>query len=407
MRVEVGRGRRARRFTRGRCRGIGHAGRSTGLVVFLLLVFVPLEAIAQDREEELEGLRDAIHDSRERVTEHEAGARAILEQLEEVDRRLQTVSRGRLSARRDADSARRRLREIEPQLETADAELSRTRRALSARAKALYRGGEIGPVRVLFSAESLPELLSRAGALRRLVRHDAQLVERFEDEYARLESLQAEANTAIGDRVTADAKLSQLVAGLRGERRTKGDILSRLRKDRKSERRLLLELEQAAQALEETIRTLGARAERDSERMAASDFAARRGQLAPPVDAKISEPFGRVVDPEFQTATFRSGVDFAADAGDSVRSVAGGIVRFAGWFRGYGRIVIVDHGEAFHSISGHLDEIHVEVGMPVEEGEPLGTVGETGSLGGPSLYFELRSDGEPVDPEPWLLDPRG
>ena len=90
-----------------------------------------------------------------------------------------------------------------------------------------------------------------------------------------------------------------------------------------------------------------------------------------------------------------------------MRSVAHGIVRFAGWFRGYGRIVIVDHGDGYHTISGHLDEIHVEVAQPVDEGEVLGTVGETGSLGGPSLYFELRAGGDPVDPQPWLMDPRG
>ena len=91
---------------------------------------------------------------------------------------------------------------------------------------------------------------------------------------------------------------------------------------------------------------------------------------------------------------------------DLTIKVADGIVRFAGWFRGYGRIVIIDHGEGFHTISGHLDEIHVTVGTPVQDGESLGTVGETGSLGGPSLYFELRRDGEPIDPAPWLMDPR-
>jgi septal ring factor EnvC (AmiA/AmiB activator) len=377
------------------------------LVGVVLLLLLPGVAPAQDRKHELEGLRDAIHDSRERVTQHEAGERAILEQLEEVDRRLQTVSRDRTQARRDVSSARRRLADVEPRLSVARDTLSRTQRALAARAVALYRGGEVGPVRVLFSAETLPELMSRAGALRRLVRHDAELVGRFGEEHARLETLQEEANAAIEDREVADAELSRLVAMLRVERAGKGEILVGFRKDRTSERRLLLELEQAAQALEATIRTLGERGDGDADRVAASGFSARRGELAPPVDAKISESFGRVVDPDFQTQTFRSGVDFAADAGDSVRSVAAGIVRFAGWFRGYGRIVIVDHGEAFHSISGHLDEIHVEVGNPVEEGEPLGTVGETGSLGGPSLYFELRRDGEPIDPEPWLFDPRG
>jgi len=376
-------------------------------LVALLLASMPLLAIAKDRAEKLEGLRDAIHDSRGRVIEHEAGERAILEQLEEVDRRLQVVSRDRNTARKDVASARRRLVELEPQLAVAKKEHSSTQKALAARAVALYRGGEVGPVRVIFSASSLPEVLSRASMLRVLVRHDAELVSRFGDERARLEALQHEASQAVHDRKEGDKKLTRLVAELEIERKGKGEILTRLRRDRKSERRLLLELEQAAQALEETIRSLGGRSDRGGAGVAASGFAGRRGQLAPPVVAKVTQHFGRVVDPEFQTATFRSGVDFAARAGTSVRSVAPGFVRFSGWFRGYGRIVIVDHGDAFHSISGHLDEIFVEVGNPVEEGQALGTVGETGSLGGPSLYFELRKGGEHVDPEPWLLDPRG
>jgi septal ring factor EnvC (AmiA/AmiB activator) len=129
------------------------------LMALLLLCMPPLVA-AKDRVEELEGLRDAIQDSRGRVTEHEAGERAILERLEEVDRRLQSVSRNRKTARRDVDTARRRLGEIEPRLAVAKKEHSGTQKALAARAVALYRGGEIGPVRVIFSASSISELLS-------------------------------------------------------------------------------------------------------------------------------------------------------------------------------------------------------------------------------------------------------
>ena len=363
-------------------------------------------ASAQDRAKELEGLRDRIQDSRERVTSHEADERALLEQLEDVDRTLMEVTREREAARREARDARQRLAELEPGVERARSALVATQKALASRAVALYRGGELGPVRVLFSADSLPEMLSRASALRVLVRHDAKLVARFGEERDRLETLQAAAAVALEERAAAQTKLSRVASRLADERAGKREILARVRRDRTSERQLLLELEQAAQALEETIRSLGARAA-ESGSVAGSGFGARQGRLVPPVRAAISEPFGKVVDPEFQTTTFRSGIDFAAPGGAAVRTVAGGVVRFAGWFRGYGRIVIVDHGDGFHTISGHLDEIHVKVGVAVEEGESLGTVGETGSLGGPSLYFELRQDGRPIDPEPWLLDARG
>jgi len=376
--------------------------RALVLAAALVLTIVPHSLRAQDRSDELERLREQIERSRERVGAHEADERALLEQLEEVDRSLQSVVRERREAREVVATARARLADLEPRLERAKATLATTQRALSARAVALYRGGEIGPLRVLFSAGSLADLLARASALRVLVRHDAALVARHGEERDRLAALQAESRAALAERERADAELTRVAARLEAERAGKGTILARVREDRTTERRLLLELEQAAQALEETIRTLGARSARESSGVAGSGFAGRQGRLRRPVAAAVAAAFGRVVDPEFQTATMRNGVDFAATAGTPVATVAPGVVRFAGWFRGYGRIVIVDHGDGFHTVSGHLDEIHVTVDDPVEEGQSLGTVGETGSLGGPSLYFELRRDGRPVDPERWL-----
>lgn len=375
----------------------------TGVLGLGLAVALVSASEAQDRANELEGLRGKIQESRERVTAHEADERAILDQLEEVDRRLQSAKRDRNSAREEIRRAKARQQEVEPALAVAEKTLVRTQKALAARATALYRGGEVGPMRVLFSATSLPDLLSRASALRVLVRHDAELVSRFGEERDRFRALQVEAAAIVKEREAANVALSRVANELAAERKGKRKILGGVRENRTSERRLLVELEQAANALEETIRTLGERSS-DSSGGVAGGFAGRKGTLPAPVDAAVSARFGRVLDPEFQTETLRNGIDFEANAGARVGSVAAGVTRFAGWFRGYGRIVIVDHGDGFHTVSGHLDEIHVEVGNPVEAGQSLGTVGETGSLGGPSLYFELRRGGDPIDPEPWLAD---
>ena len=83
-----------------------------------------------------------------------------------------------------------------------------------------------------------------------------------------------------------------------------------------------------------------------------------------------------------------------------------GRVRYAGWFQGYGRLVILDHGGGYYTVSGHLAEIAVAVGDTVASGAPIGTVGDSGSLSGPRLYFEIRRGGEALDPREWLL-PRG
>ena len=134
-----------------------------GVVLSLALVMA-LTAAAADREGELEGLREKIEKSRERVTGHEASERAILEQLEQADQRLNAVTRERDKARRDVGDARARLAGVEPRLEQAKSELARTQRALAARAVALYRGGEIGAVRVRKGQFRTAELVANAAA---------------------------------------------------------------------------------------------------------------------------------------------------------------------------------------------------------------------------------------------------
>ena len=134
-------------------------------------------------------------------------------------------------------------------------------------------------------------------------------------------------------------------------------------------------------------------------RSAQKDWEAK---LEPPVDAALTGRFGRVVDEEFFTETYRTGVVFGADYGTPVRAVAAGRVRYAGWFRGFGRLVIVAHGDSYFTVSGHLSEIVVAVGDRVAAADTIGAVGDTGSLTGPQLYFEIRLGGDPLDPGEWL-----
>ncbi len=182
----------------------------------------------------------------------------------------------------------------------------------------------------------------------------------------------------------------------------KRSTLAGVRGNRTQERALLVELERAARALEETLVGLGESDREVRELLDGAGFSSLRGELRAPVSGTIQQEFGRVVDAEYRTETFRKGIEFGAEAGDSVRAVARGQVRYAGWFRGYGKIVIVDHGDGFFTVSGHLADIFVAPGDPVRPGDTLGTVGDTGSLSGPALYFEIRAGGEPLNPAQWL-----
>jgi septal ring factor EnvC (AmiA/AmiB activator) len=350
-------------------------------------------------------MREQILEARERVGAREREERQIFDRLEDLDRNIDQLSGQVAKARDDAERARSALAETVARESEAAAQLEKTRAAMSRRVVGLYKTGEVGPLRVLFASSSLPELLGRASFLRKLLEHDANLVARFRREHEILDLARRDAKQRALTRDEAAQRLETRSSQLVGERRAKTALLASVRNDRTMERALLVELESAARALEEKLVSLGETSRRSVSGLDAAHFEALKGTLPSPIHGKLASDFGLVVDLEFHTETFNKGIEFQANLGDSVRAVAFGEVRFAGWFRGYGKIVILDHGDQYFTVSGHLADLFVEVGQTVDRGDTLATAGDSGSLAGPSLYFEIRRGSEPLDPVVWLRAP--
>ena len=356
-------------------------------------------AQGEDREQELERLRRAIQVSRERVADYERQQRGLLEAVEALDQSAAYLAGEVTLAKRAAQRARTRLARIEAEAASLAQQLERTRQTMRLRAVALYQAGNVGTLRLLFTAGGLREFLTRVRALRVLLRHDAELIARFRSESQTLARVQEKARAEALAKSEAERELEARSLEFEAERTHKRQLASRLHGDRTRERAALVELEKAARALEETLANLGAE---PSGAAAGTGFAAHKGRLAPPVRGRVAQGFGRVVDADFGTQTFRAGVVFDAALGTPVQAIAPGVVRFAGWFRGYGQLVILDHGDRYFTVSGHLGELAVDVGDAIETGQAIGAVGDTGSLAGARLYFEIRQGSQPLDPGDWL-----
>jgi murein DD-endopeptidase MepM/ murein hydrolase activator NlpD len=109
-----------------------------------------------------------------------------------------------------------------------------------------------------------------------------------------------------------------------------------------------------------------------------------------PIRGPIASPYGSRVHPVFKTKSFNSGIDIRAASGAPVTAAGPGEVLFEGWLRGFGQVVIVDHGRNISTVYAHLASTRVKEGDAVEEGTPIGTVGNTGTSEGYSLHFEVR-----------------
>ncbi len=367
----------------------------------LLLAALPVAGAEPGEEGDLERLRRAIEASRERVALYEREERGLLEALEAIEESAELLQSEVARTGRRARSARAELARTEQAAKSLAARLVRIETAMGARARALYQAGELGAIPLVFSAGDLREFLGRIQALRLLLVHDGELLERHRRASAALLETRSLAARAAVDSGAAERALALRSKQLDAEWERKRVLVQDRKRSRARERSALAELETAGRALEEAVASLPAEP-LTAWRPEGGSFAALRGRLAAPVDAPIARGFGRVVDEASLTTTFRKGVEYEAPAGVPVRAVAPGRVRYAGRFRGYGKTVILDHGDGYFTVSSHLASARVSVGDAVAAGDEIGEVGDTGSLQGPQLYFELRLGAEALDPSEWL-----
>jgi len=121
-----------------------------------------------------------------------------------------------------------------------------------------------------------------------------------------------------------------------------------------------------------------------------------------PVKGRILFLFGPYKNKKFNITNFRSGIGIAAETGEPVRAVYGGKIVYASWFKGYGNMIIIDHGNNYHTVYAHVEDIFKKTGDFVKTDEVIATVGDTGSMSGIKLQFEIRHNGKPLDPLDWL-----
>jgi septal ring factor EnvC (AmiA/AmiB activator) len=359
----------------------------------------------------LSGSAEDVAEERAELTERLEAEKAAFEALgtekKELLTLLDTLERlSRDSAQRVSSLERQRVR-LEQQRVATTAELEKSALAVAALQKALgprvtllYRLTRKDSLGVLLASDDFAALIKRQRAVGTLVASDARALEDL-SVLTRAQALtrrRLERLEETSSRYVRALRTEQAVS--QGRLARFSDLLASVGAEQNRMSRLIAELEATEKELSTLVGDLAPQA-------TVAGFRARKGELPMPTKGLVEVGFGKVVNPRFNTVTVQKGIDVRAPAGTSVVSVSEGTVVFSGWLKGYGTLVIVDHGGGYHSLYAHLSASEVEVGTEVNEGETIGAVGDTGSLKGAYLYFEIRKQGQAVDPQPWLKVPDG
>ncbi len=387
--------------------------------IFTLLMVAASLSLAQNPKDELSGVKRDIKAKKQLISKTRKVEAVISTELKEILKNLE---------QKEADLGRlgRDLRGVESSLDRTGREIhrvtdeaNRKRQEIERRLLSLYKAGELGALRMFFSAESFPQLAENIRYMKSILDNDKRIYLEYNQKIDQLKSLKADLERDALKKERIMTGIEQKKREIEVEKGKKAAYLGKVRQDRKSYETSLKELQANADRLQAMItrlealsrRKLASRHEKPGARQKPlaelppvpdRGFASQKGRLPLPVRGEILESYGKHKHPEFNSFTFSKGLSISASSGTEIKSIYEGTVIFADYFKGFGNMIIVDHGGGYFTLYAHASRLAKKVGAEVARHETIGTVGDVDSSKGSMLYFEIRHQGKPVDPVGWI-----
>jgi murein hydrolase activator len=389
----------------------------------------------KDERQELKQIKDQLKGYKSRLDQTKQQERNVVQALEESDRLLQQKRRELQSNERNLKLQAEKYAALVRQMGELTQQLQAREGYLHTRLRALYKQRRVAYLPFLLSASDITDFFRRVRFTVKLVEYDADLLQQHRRNLealertrrsvkARADQLQkarAQVTAKQGEIEQEQVKRNQLLTTIREEQGTYESAMQELEESSKRLMALIAKLERerkralAQQAREERRRQQQARATPTPNASAPpveryfdgnGKFAKLKGQLAWPIAGRLVSTYGKVKHPTFNTYTFNKGIGISAPPGSDFRVIEAGQVLYADRLKGYGTLLIVDHGDGYYSLYAHASELSVQVGNRVARHQVVGKTGEGGSLNGPALYFEIRHQGKPENPLEWLANHR-
>jgi septal ring factor EnvC (AmiA/AmiB activator) len=374
-------------------------------------------AAEAEQRKHIEELRRQAAENRRRAELLKGKEKGALTELKKTDTRLRSTRTTIQKLGRRERNLQGRITVVRSNLRRSEVALEDRRSLLSERLRGLYKIGRTRELGYLLGSESFAQLFVRLDYLVRVARQDRVLLLGIRHEKERITATREKLDLTLTDVEKTQKQKQGESQELARLRKRKQSVVSSIQNDRKTYEAAAAELERTARGIQRVLDELERRRREEAEARKRGlapgqpvplesyrgNFAAAQGKLTWPVRGELVGRFGNEKHPKFGTVTFNSGVDIAAPLGTDVHAVARGRVDFVNQDYGsYGEILILNHGDGYYTLYAHLSAVTVSRPQEVESGQVIGRVGDTGSLKGSILHFEVRKGGRALDPLDWL-----
>lgn len=367
---------------------------------FLLLTSHFSALNAADPKEELKEIQKKLGQKKQKVEETIKKERSILTDLEEIERAIKKKVEELKYYNAMLTQTRSKIRILDGEIRSLNDKLKKRKLFLRERLRRLYKQQHGDIAVILVSAEDYQDLIKKSRYLSFIAYYDRKLIDAYSKDLVELNRKMQEMEVLKKELEVQRQAVKNKTEEMQAERRRKDTLLASVRKERHTYEKMVKELEESSKRLLQMIRELEKKEALPPP--SGKGFTAFKGRIPWPVEGKILVPFGSYKDPEFNMPVFKNGIEIQGGQGEAARAVSGGKVVYADWFKGYGQLLIINHGDGYHSLYAHLSEIFHKVGDIIREYQPVGRIGGSGIFNVPSLYFELRHKGKPLNPIHWL-----
>jgi len=323
----------------------------------------------------------------------------IIERLNKIDYELNKARVKVLALSKEIMLLEGRIEPLSQDRERLSREIALNREYAGERLRALYKMNMFGRLDAAELPLSVFDFFLQQNSMKRIITSDFNILEKQTVDLEKVEILEKALKKEIQAKTALETKLNNQIRMNKKETLKKALILKEIRQKKKLSFAAVESLKHAALQLDKRIISLQ---KGETSGLKGSSFSNYQGRLLIPVKGRIISKFGPSRTGDYKSFTFQKGIDIKVERGEPVKSVFRGEVMFAQWLKGYGNLLIINHGDNYYTLYAHVEEIFKKKGERVDTGEIIATTGDTGSIKGVCLHFEVRHHGKPVNPLKWL-----
>ncbi|MFC2088074.1 murein hydrolase activator EnvC family protein [Calditrichota bacterium] len=379
-------------------------------IFFNLNAQTDLDSQLRDNRNQLEKVKSQITNLQDEITKAKIKSSNLLKQAKYIDKEMGLITEVKRLLYNKNKLLLKKINSTQAELKDKKNILANLKKQYISRTRHLYKYGKIKNLDLLLSSESLNQAMVRFKYLKLFAEQESKTINKIKAEVTAIEQLNKELNITLNQQKSTlqiKEKEEQRYVAKRDEKRI---LLRKLKWNKDNLTKQLKDAEQDYQKLNSIIIALEKkRKERERTKTVKPEYALKlknfsksKGQLFWPVDGKVISKYGKQKNQVLKTYVNNTGIDIKAKIGTEAKAVFQGIVSMITYLGGYGNTLIIDHGQGYYTVYSHLSDIMIEEDQYVHAGDTVGLVGDSGSLEGAKLHFEIYANEKTVNPLKWL-----